>query len=105
MYGLDIFNHMVVSEAATARLAQSDRPAAQLAGELLRIRRGRLIGDAGRSSYSPIRHSSQSSECRPARAARCRTRPELDRSGRAEYRRRDRCGCGSGRAANCRCTP
>ena len=47
MYGADIFNQVVVSEAATARLAQADQPAARLAGDLLRVRHGRLIEDAG----------------------------------------------------------
>ena len=47
MYGLEVFNQVVVSEAATVRLAQSDQPAVRLVGELLRVRPGRLIGDAG----------------------------------------------------------
>ena len=46
MNGLDIVNQVVVSEAATARLAQSDQLAVRLAGELLRVRHGRLIRDA-----------------------------------------------------------
>ena len=46
MYGMDVFNQVVVSEAATTRLAESDQPAVRLAGELLRVRHV-LIGDAG----------------------------------------------------------
>jgi len=56
MYGLDVFNQVVVSEAATMRLAQSDQPAVRLAGELLRARRGRLIGDAGADPTAPNIH-------------------------------------------------
>jgi inosine-uridine nucleoside N-ribohydrolase len=47
MYGLDVFDQVLVSSAATDALAEQDKPAARLAGQLLRVRRGRLIGDAG----------------------------------------------------------
>lgn len=98
--------NLAMSEAATMRLAQSDQPAVRFAGELLRARRGRLIGDAGAlimlTKSGTLRRPAGA---RPDRAARCRTRPDLHRSGRAEYPRRDRCGCGSGRAAICRCNP
>jgi len=47
MYGLDVFNQVLVSSAATDALAEQMHPATKLAGELLRVRPGRLIGDAG----------------------------------------------------------
>jgi pyrimidine-specific ribonucleoside hydrolase len=47
MYGLDVFNQVFVSSAASDALAEQKRPVARLAGELLRVRHGRLIGDAG----------------------------------------------------------
>jgi inosine-uridine nucleoside N-ribohydrolase len=47
MYDLDVFNQVLVSSTATDALVEQDKPAARLAGELLRVRYGRLIGDAG----------------------------------------------------------
>jgi pyrimidine-specific ribonucleoside hydrolase len=47
MYGLDVFNQVVVSEATTEALTQQDNPVTQLAGQLLRVRHRRLIGDVG----------------------------------------------------------
>jgi len=47
MYGLDVFNQVLVSSAVTDALAEQKHPATRLAGELLRVRPGRLIGDAG----------------------------------------------------------
>ena len=47
MYGLDLIEQVHVSSAATDVLAEQMHPATRLAGELLRVRPGRLIGDAG----------------------------------------------------------
>ena len=47
MYGLDVFNQVLVSSAATDALTEQTHPATRLAGELLHVRRGRLLGDAG----------------------------------------------------------
>jgi inosine-uridine nucleoside N-ribohydrolase len=46
MYGLDVFNQVLVSSAATDALAEQKHAATRLAGELLRVRHG-VIGDAG----------------------------------------------------------
>jgi len=47
MYGLDVFNQVLLSSAQADALAEQKHPATKLAGELLRVRPGRLIGDAG----------------------------------------------------------
>jgi pyrimidine-specific ribonucleoside hydrolase len=47
MYGLDIFNQVVVSQSGIQALCEHDHAAARLAGDLLRVRHGHLIGDAG----------------------------------------------------------
>ena len=47
MYGLDVFSQVPISSAATDALAEQNHPATRLAGELLHVRHGRLIGDAG----------------------------------------------------------
>jgi pyrimidine-specific ribonucleoside hydrolase len=47
MYGLDVFNQVLFSSAEIDSLSEQEHPATKLAGELLRVRPGRLIGDAG----------------------------------------------------------
>ena len=47
MYGPEVLNRVTVSEASIDNLVQHDHPAIRLAGKLLRVRHGRLIGDAG----------------------------------------------------------
>ncbi|WP_322920794.1 nucleoside hydrolase [Nocardioides renjunii] len=47
LYVIDVFERVSVRAEDVARLRSSNRPAARLAGELLAVRRGRLIGDAG----------------------------------------------------------
>jgi pyrimidine-specific ribonucleoside hydrolase len=47
MYGLDVFDQVVVTEVTARRLSEHPHPAVRLAGQLLLVRRGRLIGDAG----------------------------------------------------------
>jgi pyrimidine-specific ribonucleoside hydrolase len=47
MYGLDVFEQVVVPESTARRLAGHVHPAIRLAGQLLLVRRGHLIGDAG----------------------------------------------------------
>ncbi len=47
MYGLQVLNQVVVPSGVTDALAEQQHPASRLAGQLLRVRRGRLIGDAG----------------------------------------------------------
>ncbi|GAA5113993.1 hypothetical protein GCM10023339_19020 [Alloalcanivorax gelatiniphagus] len=47
LYVIDVFERVAVPAEDVERLRSSDRPAARLAGELLAVRRSRLIGDAG----------------------------------------------------------
>ncbi|WP_210439483.1 nucleoside hydrolase [Nocardioides xinjiangensis] len=47
LYVADVFEQVSVTPADVDRLRSSDRPAARLAGELLAVRRGHLVGDAG----------------------------------------------------------
>ncbi|WP_210503379.1 nucleoside hydrolase [Nocardioides xinjiangensis] len=47
LYVADVFAQVSVTPADVDRLRSSDRPAARLAGELLAVRRGHLVGDAG----------------------------------------------------------
>lgn len=47
LYVIDVFQQVAAPTDDVARLLASSRPAARLAGELLTVRRGRLIGDAG----------------------------------------------------------
>ncbi len=47
MYGLEIFDRVTVPDASIKRLAEHDHPAIRMAGQLLRVRHGGLIGDAG----------------------------------------------------------
>ena len=47
LYVIDVFEQVSVRAEDVARLRSSDRPAARLAGDLLAVRRSRLIGDAG----------------------------------------------------------
>ncbi|NPD04696.1 hypothetical protein HN031_08360 [Nocardioides sp. zg-1308] len=47
LYVIDVFERVSVRAEDVARLRSSSRPAARLAGELLAVRRGRLVGDAG----------------------------------------------------------
>ena len=47
IYVIDVFGHVSVRTEDVARLRSSERAAARIAGELLAVRRGRLIGDAG----------------------------------------------------------
>ena len=47
LYVIDVFEQVSVRVEDVARLRSSDRPAARLAGDLLAVRRSRLIGDAG----------------------------------------------------------
>lgn len=47
LYVVDVFEQVSVARADVDRLRTSDRPSARLAGELLAVRRSRLVGDAG----------------------------------------------------------
>jgi inosine-uridine nucleoside N-ribohydrolase len=47
VYPVDLFETVVVAPGLVARLQNAPAPAAQLAGELLEIRRRRMLGDAG----------------------------------------------------------
>ncbi|MGF9753747.1 nucleoside hydrolase [Microvirga sp. 0TCS3.31] len=47
LYVADVFEQVSVAADDVDRLRTSDRPAARLAGELLAVRRDRLVGDAG----------------------------------------------------------
>jgi pyrimidine-specific ribonucleoside hydrolase len=47
MYAIDVFEQISVPTVDLERLTASDRASARLAGQLLRVRRAQLIGDAG----------------------------------------------------------
>ncbi len=47
LYVIDVFEQVSVTAEDVARLRSSERAAARIAGDLLAVRRGRLIGDAG----------------------------------------------------------
>jgi pyrimidine-specific ribonucleoside hydrolase len=47
LYVADVFDRISTSTHDVDRLSASSRPAARLAGALLAVRRGRLVGDAG----------------------------------------------------------
>jgi pyrimidine-specific ribonucleoside hydrolase len=47
MYGLDVFDQVLLPSAQANALAEQKHRATRLAGELLRVRPGHLIGDAG----------------------------------------------------------
>ena len=47
VYPVDLFEMVVVPSALVERLRNASAPAAQLAGELLRVRRHHMLGDAG----------------------------------------------------------
>jgi inosine-uridine nucleoside N-ribohydrolase len=47
LYVADVFEQVSVAADDVDRLRSSDRPPARLAGELLAVRRGHLVGDAG----------------------------------------------------------
>jgi pyrimidine-specific ribonucleoside hydrolase len=47
MYGLDVFDQVVVSSPATEALAEQEHRTARLAGQLLSVRDKGLLGDAG----------------------------------------------------------
>jgi inosine-uridine nucleoside N-ribohydrolase len=47
VYPVDLFETVVVSPELVARLRNAPAPAAQLAGELLEVRRRHMLGDAG----------------------------------------------------------
>ena len=47
IYVMDVFDQVSVTAEDVARLRSSERAAARISGDLLAVRRGRLIGDAG----------------------------------------------------------
>jgi len=47
VYPIDLFETVAVSPRLVARLQNAPAPAARLAGELLNVRRGHMLGDAG----------------------------------------------------------
>jgi pyrimidine-specific ribonucleoside hydrolase len=83
MYGLDVFNQVLLSSAQADALAEQKHPATKLAGELLRVRPGRLIGDA-RALIALTNPELFTIEQAPVRigARWRRTRPDPKRSGR-----------------------
>ena len=93
MYGLDVFNQVFVSSAASDALAEQKRPAARLAGELLPLDRG--FGCSDRVDQPGSVHNRAGED--PNRARRGTTRPDPKRSGLASHR----CGHGSGRSSSC----
>lgn len=47
IYAIDVFEDVTVPQSDVERLRNGSEPAARLAGELLAVRRGHLLGDAG----------------------------------------------------------